>query len=297
MRRALICCALILAAAAGSLTLPTRAEAAAACPVVGCELVISNFDGDAGTKVYVESYGGTAQIVWTYRNAIVDRYKVQSNARQSVFVIQRIIRGRQTLGNPAQTGIFHPTAYPHEYDRVNSQGMGYVGLAAYRETNGAEVPEHVMIQVTGQDGAVYGQDFRRFGNAANVQGPLNTFLTQARAAQQQRAIYLSQIGRILATVPALATALAALIYTGLNPVTMVGVAGAFATIGITGALNLRDAWINWQAANNNLLDTYRVLMDAADLPNPAIRPVPLVRNNFRTMVRHTYWTYAENSMP
>lgn len=307
--RRLIVGALFVASIATTTSVVATGSAEAAnCPAVGCEWVLSGDAHAPKDRLYIDNYGDYigGQITWTWQGLITGQYKVEATDYHTSThegvpsgyaggEIYQVVRGRELPQSQANayTGIFQTLAYAHEIERVNILGNGYVNLAEYRETDGHDIPEQLVMQVIGANGLTYHQQINRYSRDSILQSAINDFVTATNNLNLQRTqMQNALLNAGLSWVPGVIAAILASYNHNWDSGTVAAIVGVFATFSLRNFFAARNQWATMMNAYNTQITAYRRVAAAAGLANPAI-PI----HNFGT-AQFTRATYlAAHSIP
>lgn len=173
-------------------------------------------------------------------------------------------RGRMLQTDPVdpRVGIFGQATNREQY-RVAVAGYGIVVF------NGAQ--QRIRFQVMGANGRRHWGEYARWNNPGEIQAVINTFVDQTNTLNQQyRAFWNLAAQYGVGFVPGAVAGIAGIIVAGANPLTIIGLIAAAATVGNNLIFNLVNAYNQYLTTMNQLIETFNRIAVAIGLPAPDI---------------------------
>ncbi|MBC3763657.1 hypothetical protein ACUN7V_06995 [Quadrisphaera oryzae] len=247
-----------VASVAGAGALPLLSAAPAAADARWAQVT---FSGVPGGGDLVTFYGAWGVLGATYAEGrtIVDQARMDVSDSGVKYWTKSPREGRALPQQPIDTngGIFRENN-PYEHYRINVAGFGVV---AYGDPQ-----QRIRLQVIGANGQRHEADFARWNNPGNVQSLLNTFVDQTNTLNLQYQNYRNGVRQYVGGfAPAVVTGIGALIVTGANPLTIIGLIAAAATGGIAAIGNIANLQNTYLTTYNQMIETFERLFAAIDL--------------------------------
>lgn len=248
-----------LASVAGAATVPLLSTSPAFA--ADYEWPQVTFTGIPGGGDLVTTAGPFGILGATYANggSVVDQARLDYTSSSVKYWTKTPREGRAVPQQPLApgTGIFSENS-PYEHYRVEVSGFGIVVYG--------DPQQRIRLQVIGSNGQRHEADLTRWNNPSNVQSLINTFVDQTNTLNLQWQNYRNGVRQYVGGfAPAVVTGIGALIVTGANPLTIIGLIAAAATGGIAAIGNIANLQNTYQTTFNQLIETFERLFVAIDL--------------------------------